>query len=119
MSGYNSVQSKTYVQTFHNIRDIIEASHASQSKEGLAYLLSKLLITSLNEPADRQTETDQIFCTYLDLLEKHNALDLKAGFVGLYNAVQKSKGFELRKGQLIKNLKSAKPYENPKQKPKK
>lgn len=117
MSGYNSVQSVTYSDLSRNIIEIVETSRAMQSKEGLAYLLSKTLITSLEEPADKQTETDQTFHRYLNLLEKYNALDLKMGFAKLYNAVQRSKRFSLREGELTKQLKRSDSVEKPKKKP--
>lgn len=119
MNGYNSVQSKKYSDLSGGIIEIIETHRAMQSKEGLISLLSKTLIKSLEEPADVQTETDLIFNTYLQLLEKYNDSDLKAGFAKLYNAVQKSKRFTLREGELTKYLRLSESVEKPKKKPRK
>ena len=121
MKGYNSVkqQGPGYDTAFKEICEIIENSRAMQSKEGLTFLLSKILIKSLDEPADTQTETDSAFKNYLNLLEKYDSLDLKMGFAKLYNAVQRSKRFQFREGELTKQLKRVEPVEKPKKKPKK
>jgi len=119
MSGYNSVHQTTYQETLQSIIEIVENHRARSTKEGLALVLSKLLIKSLGEPAEIQTETDAIFKDYLDLLENHEAYELKKGFAELYNAVQKSKRFVIREGEITKYLKHSKPVEEQKEKPKK
>ena len=108
MSGYNSVPQTDYSGTLRDIIKLVERHKATRTKEGLVSVLSELLIKSLDEPADVVTETDKVFKDYLDLLEKYEAYDLKKGFAGLYNAVQKSKGFVPKKGELIKQIVSGK-----------
>lgn len=108
MNGYNSISGPSYPETLKSIIEIVENHRARQTKEGLALVLSKLLIKSLGEPAEVQTETDALFRDYLDLLENHEAYELKKGFSELYNAVQKSKSFVLKSGVLTKQLASKK-----------
>jgi len=108
MNGYNSILQNSYPETLKSIIEIVENHRAKQTKEGLALVLSKLLIKSLGEPAEMQTETDALFRDYLDLLENHSAYELKKGFADLYNAVQKSKRLVLKPGTLTKQLVSKK-----------
>lgn len=104
MNGYNSINNPTYKDTVEKLIEIVESSRAKQTKEGLAHLLSNLLIKSLNEPADVMTETDTNFKKYLDMPKQYDASELESGFLQLYNAVQKSKRFTEKRGEITKIL---------------
>ena len=114
MSGYNSVQQQgqEYSKAFQDICGIIVRHQNLRQIKDITLRLAELLAASINEPADRRTNLDEEFKNKLFELRKYDSI-LETGIRQVYNAVQKSKRFELRIGELTKQL-NYKPVEEKK-----
>ncbi|MEI7718276.1 MAG: hypothetical protein WCI72_00280 [archaeon] len=115
MNGYNSVQQQMQGKLLGNLKNALESyreltakkdlskHEAIDSIKSLTLTLTELLADSLHEPADVRTNLDDSFRkTLFELRQYDPTLEFKIR--ELYNAVQKSKRFELREGELTKQI---------------